>query len=226
MGELAAISSASSAAAFVHRLRVGRHVVDQPDLPGPGGVDVLAGEGQLGQVPGPDDGGQPLQAPEVGHDRHLGLAHREDGVGRGQPDVAGRDEVDPAADAVPVDGGDDRLGALGDGRDGGLEAQDVAAGLAGPSGHATAPASRRPHRPHRRPAVPAQHAPHRLEVQADREVRPPGRHHDHPHVGVLAHGLHGPGQVAPQVLPHGVAGLGPVQPDRGHGVVLLDTQDR
>jgi hypothetical protein len=32
-------------------------------------------------VPGADDGGQPLQAAEVGHDGHLGLAHREDGVG-------------------------------------------------------------------------------------------------------------------------------------------------
>ena len=95
----------------VHRVGIGRHVVDQTDLLGPGGGDVLAGEGQLGQVPGADDGGQPLQAPQIGHDGHLGLADREDGVGRGQPDVTGRDEVDAAPDAVAVDGGDDRLGA-------------------------------------------------------------------------------------------------------------------
>ena len=111
MGELAAISPPVRPRPPA-RLGVGGHVVDQPDLLGPCGVDVLAGEGQLGQVPGADDGGQALEAPEVGHDRHLGLAYREDGVGRGQADVAGRDEVDAAADAVAVHGRDDRLRAL------------------------------------------------------------------------------------------------------------------
>ena len=112
MGEFAAISPARLVAAACTPLDVRRHVVDQPDGPGPFGVDVLAGEGQLGDVAGPDNGGQPLQAPEVGHDGHLGLAHREDGVGRGQSDVAGRDEVDPSSDAIAMDGGDDGLGAL------------------------------------------------------------------------------------------------------------------
>ena len=112
MGELAAISAARARRRLEHALGVGRHVVDQADLLGPLGADVLGREGQLGQVAGADDGGQPLQAAQVGHDGHLGLAHREDGVGRGQPDVAGRDEVDPAADAVAVHGGDHRLGAV------------------------------------------------------------------------------------------------------------------
>ena len=61
-----------------HAVGVGAHVVDQADGLGPGGVDVLAGVGQLGHVALADDGGQPLQAPEVGHDGHLGLADRED----------------------------------------------------------------------------------------------------------------------------------------------------
>ena len=57
--------------------------------------------------------GQALEAAEVGHDGHLGLPHREDGIGAGQPDVAGGGQVDPTADAVAVDGGDDRQRAVG-----------------------------------------------------------------------------------------------------------------
>ena len=141
MGELAAISSGQVVGRLVHRLGVSGHVVDQADLLGPLGADVLAGEGQLGQVPGADDGGQPLQAPEVGHDRHLRLAHREDGVGRGQADVAGRDQVDAAADAVAVDGGDDGLGAARHRRDGVLQPQDLGPAAAGPGRHGRAAAA-------------------------------------------------------------------------------------
>ena len=81
---------------------------------------------------------EPLEAPEVGHDGHLGLADREQGVGTGQPDVAGGDEVDTAADAVPVDGGDDRHRAVGHRGDRGLEAQDLGPGRPGAGGHARA----------------------------------------------------------------------------------------
>jgi len=67
---------------------------------GPLGGDVLAGEGELGHVPGTDDAREALQAPEVRNDGHLGLAHREDRVGRGEADITRADQVDPAADAV------------------------------------------------------------------------------------------------------------------------------
>ena len=129
---MAAISRGQRARRLQHALGVGGDVVDQADLLGPLGADVLAGEGQLGQVAGADDGGQPLQAAEVGDDGHLGLAHREDGVGGGQADVAGGDEVDAAADAVAVHGGDHRLRALRDRRDGGLEPEYLVAGVPGP----------------------------------------------------------------------------------------------
>ena len=79
--------------------------------------------------------GRRCRLPEVGHDRHLRLAHREDGVGRGQADVAGRDEVDAATDAVAVHGGDDRLGAARHRGDGVLELEHVGAGAAGPGRH-------------------------------------------------------------------------------------------
>ena len=120
---------------LLHALGVGRHVVDQPDLLGPLRADVLAGEGQLGQVPRADDGGEALQAPEVGHDGDLGLAHREHGVRRGQADVTRRDEVDATADAVAVHRRDDRLGAARHRGDGVLELEHVGAGPAGPGGH-------------------------------------------------------------------------------------------
>ena len=208
-------------------LGVGQHVVHEADLLGPRRGDVLAGEGQLGHVPLADDAGQPLQAPEVGHDGHLGLAHREHGVGTRHPDVAGRDDVDATPDAVAVDGGDDRLRALGhravteacmrrtprravtarDAMDGG-GCRPVAAGR---------------HRP--RPRPPGEHARHGLEVEADAEVRPACRQDDGAHGAVRGELVHGPGQVGPERRAHGVAGLGPVEPQRGDVAVAFDGED-
>ena len=133
------------------------------------------------RCPAPMMAGSRCRLPEVGHDGHLGLADREDGVGRGQADVAGGDEVDAAADAVAVHGGDDRLGAACHGGDGVLQAEHLGAAAAGPGRHGAPddPRRRRRRRPRR------QHAAHRLEVEADGEVRPLGRHDDDPHAGVV-----------------------------------------
>ena len=85
---------------------VGTHVVDQADGRGTVGADVLAGEGQFGHVAPADDGGQSLQAADVGDDGDLRLAHREDGVRGRETDVTGAGQVNAAADAVAVDRGD------------------------------------------------------------------------------------------------------------------------
>ena len=206
-----------------HAVGVGGHVVDQADLLGPLRADVLAGEGQLGHVARADDRGQPLQAAEVGHDRHLGLAHREDGVGRPEPDVTGGDEVHAAADAVAVDGGDDGLRAAATAVMAACSRR-TSPGRPGPGGHGRG-------RPRPRPAgaglaAAGEHAPHRLQVEAHREVRPLGRHDHGTHGGVGTDGGHGPGKVPPQVHAHGVAGLGSVEPHGGHELVLLDAQHR
>ena len=129
-----------------------------------------------------DDGREPLQAAQVGDDRHLRLAHREHGVGRRQSDVARRDEVDAAADAVAVHGGDHRLGAARHRGDGVLQPEHLGRGRPGPgppwtgrrAGAATAGVVAHPA---------GERAPHRLEVEPDREVRPLRRDHHGPHRG-------------------------------------------
>src|SRR5690606_42106595 len=52
-------------------------VVDETDPLGPRGVDVPAGEGELAQMPLPDDRGEALQTAHVGDDGHPHLTHTE-----------------------------------------------------------------------------------------------------------------------------------------------------
>ncbi len=66
-----------------------------------------------------------------------------------------------------------------------------------------------------------EHGAHGLEVQPDREVRPLGRHHHDTHRGVVRQQIHGLGQVPPQVQTHGIAGLGPVQPQGGDALIFV-----
>src|SRR6201999_1875096 len=60
---------------------VGENVVDQPDLLGARGVDVLSGQRELPKVPVGQDQRQPGEAPHVGDHRQLDLADRELGIG-------------------------------------------------------------------------------------------------------------------------------------------------
>jgi hypothetical protein len=83
--------------------------VGQPDLQGPPAVDPLAGQEVL---PGPALAHAPH---DIGRDGRrdepdLDLAQPEAGLGRGDDDVAGRDEARAAADGRAVDPGDGRLG--------------------------------------------------------------------------------------------------------------------
>jgi hypothetical protein len=65
------------------------------------------------------------QDADVGDDRHLRLARREDGGTREDAGVKGRDEVGTGAHAAPVHRCDDRHRAVGDKTDGRLEPQQV-----------------------------------------------------------------------------------------------------
>ena len=116
-GGLAAISAAVSCAAASDGVGVVVHVVDEADLLGARRVDVLAGQREFAQVAVADDRGQTGEAAHVGDDRDLDLTDAELGVGAGVADVDSGDQVDAAADAPALDGGDDRLAAVGDGVD-------------------------------------------------------------------------------------------------------------
>ena len=224
-GEFAAISAANARAAACAAFDVVRHFVDQADLLGPEGGDVLAGEGELGEVAGSDDGRQSLEAPQIGDDGNLGLADRERRVGGGEADVARRDEVHSGADTAAVDGSDHGLGAAGDRCHSILEPDQL-----GPGGPGLGRTRLRRQGPGRRRGCDlsplTQQVGHGLEVQADGEMGPGGGHHHDPNVAVAPQRRHGSRQVAPRFGAHGVAGLGAVQPQPSHRVVHLNAQDR
>ena len=192
---------------------IGQDVVDEGDVARAIGGDVPARQRQLGDVAPADDARQALERTEVGDDRDLGLAHREDGVGRRQPDVARGDEVDAAPDAVAVHGGEDGLGTVGHRVDRALQAPELAQHRRAPAGVGPA-------------LTTAGHgAPHALEIEADGEARATRRDHHDPYVVVLDQLGHHHGQVVPERRPQGVAPIGVVEPQRPDVAVALDGQD-
>ncbi len=106
-------------------LVVGADTVHEPDRLRPRRGDVLARVGEFGNMSFADDVREPLEASQVGDDRDLRLPDREDRVRAGQTDVARGREVDATTEAVPLDRGDHRNGALGDRGDRCLHAQHV-----------------------------------------------------------------------------------------------------
>src|SRR6185369_14437840 len=145
--------------------RIRMHGVHEADRAGALGVEVVAGETELGCDAAADDAGQPLERADVGDDRDARLAYGEARVRGRDADVARGDEIDAAADAPAVDGGDDRLRTVGDGRDRPLEPRDLAQ-----RAHALSRAARLAAAGHR--------AAHRLQVEPDREVRATRGQHD------------------------------------------------
>lgn len=167
--------------------------VHQSDPLGPDRIDIAPGKGELCDVAGADDPREALEAPEIGHDGHLCLADREEGVSRCETDVTCGDEVDAASDAVAMHRSDHRLGTLSHRSDGRLEPEDLDTG------------STRT-RCRRRSLsiivslvyIAGQDCGHRLQIEADGEVRASGRYHDRPDGLFLGHPVHGYRQIAPQ----------------------------
>ena len=89
-----------------------RHLLDDAEPLGGGGVDAPAGERQQLGVAGADLVGQTEVAPGVDGHAHLRLGQREQGVVGRHPDVAHERELESEAEAVALDGADDRLGQL------------------------------------------------------------------------------------------------------------------
>ena len=77
-----------------------------------GGVDATARQGEQLGVAGTDLVGQAEVAAGVDGHADLGLGQREEGVVGRHPDVAHEGELEAEAEAVALDGGDDRLGQL------------------------------------------------------------------------------------------------------------------
>ena len=150
-----------------------------------------------------------------------------DGVGGGQADVAGRDEVHATADAVAVDRRDDGLGAACTEE---MESCRRSTSLRAPRARAAmdgGEASRHRRRRGRRAPSPLSRPPMALRSRPTEKWGPLAAMTTTRTECVVAHqGRHGPGQVAPEVGSHGVAGLGPVKPHRGHLLVLLNGQYR
>ena len=96
----------------VERLARLGQLVDQAVVVGLLGGDGVAGEGQLHGDVARELAGEAEQAARRGDQVALDLGDAEHGGRRRHHQVAGQDDLGPAGQRGPVDGGDDRLGAL------------------------------------------------------------------------------------------------------------------
>jgi hypothetical protein len=91
----------------------GRHdAVDQTHREGLRGVDRPAGQHQILRAGRTDQARQPLRATAPGNHPQGDLGDAEPSIGGRHPPVAGERDLAPAAQGVPVDRGDHRLGDL------------------------------------------------------------------------------------------------------------------
>ena len=186
---------------LVHQPVAGHDLVDQADLVGPLGRDVVAGQQHLHADGVGEEAGKYLGGGAAG-DAPLDLAHAEDGLLGGDAHVGGHDQAEALAQGQAVDRGDDGfphvdLPVVQEPGDAPLERAHHGAGLG-----------------------------HLLEVGAGAEgpVARPGDDGDAE--AVICHEIY-PRLL--QRLIHaaaeGVAGLGPVDGDHGDAVVSLLVQD-
>ena len=112
--------------------------VDQVDALRLGTVDGAAGKGQLTHHAVADDARQALQGADIGRHAHVDFLDGELRIDGGVAHVAGRDQVDRAAQAVALDRRQYRLAAVVDGIEGGLQLEDLAAQSLGVAAHVLA----------------------------------------------------------------------------------------
>ena len=110
-GDLAAMLAAISRTAAVNASGEAKTRLAKPSRSASSAVEVATGVGQFAGHAVADQARQALQRADVGYHPEVDLAHREHGVGRRIAHVAAGDEVERAADAGALDGGDDRLAA-------------------------------------------------------------------------------------------------------------------
>ena len=91
------------------------------------GSDGIAGKDDLQRPAFADKAGQALRAAIAWDDAKLDFGLAEFGVGGGNADVARHGELEPAAEGIAVDGGDDGFGQVFDLREDLLAAQSPGA---------------------------------------------------------------------------------------------------
>ncbi|MNH13341.1 hypothetical protein D3C79_729090 [compost metagenome] len=101
--------------------------VDQADAQRLFGLDIAPGESQLTHHAVTDDTRQTLQCADIGGHAHVDFLDRELRVAAAVAHVAGRDQIDGAANAVTLHRGQYRLAAFVHGIERRLQAQDGAA---------------------------------------------------------------------------------------------------
>src|SRR6185369_9785263 len=105
-------------------VRRGENPVDQAELFGFGGLDIAPGVGQFAGDTLGDQAGQVLQGADVGDHGEVDFLDREHGIRRRVAHVAAGHEVERAADAGAVDGGEYRFAAAFDGGEAVLQVED------------------------------------------------------------------------------------------------------
>ncbi len=91
-----------------------RDCIHQSNFERAGGGDFFRGDEKLQRSALPDQARQTLCTSPAGHEAKCGAAMSEDGVGRGDPAVAGERKIKTSAHAVAFDRGDDGGGIAGD----------------------------------------------------------------------------------------------------------------
>jgi hypothetical protein len=210
MGEFFCDPLGEVSGGLVEGLGVVVDVIDESDLEGTLGVDVLTGEGELAGVSLSDDGGQPLEASQVCDDGELDLSEGELCLGGADADVAGRGEVQSAADAPAIDRGDDRLPAGCRGAGGALHLVDEAQQLG---------ALPREHGAHH---LVAQDGHHGHQVEAVAEVVAAAADDDGADAVIVVQGTECRRELVPGGRPHRVSATGPGQDNLGNCAILVE----
>ncbi len=196
------------------RGRVRQHVVEQLHFARSLRAVVATGKDPFARGAIADHARQALQRAHVGHHRDARLTHRERRFGRGQPDVARRDQVHARTDARAVHRGDDRLVGVGEARARVLVRADVVVQLA-PLRDRRAFAARQ-----RTAAAETLRVVHQVDAGAERLAL--AREHDHAHVRIGIERRHRRGNAVPQRAVQRVQLFRAVEEQRGDAAVAFD----
>ena len=189
-------------------VRVG--TIDQADAPCLFAVDHAPGVGQLAHHAIADDPRQALQGADVGGHADVDLLDRELRVGGRVAHVAGRDQVDGAAQAVALDRREHRLAAVVDRVERGLQLENLATQGVGVAADVLAQLA--------------------ADLGQQHQVDPRGKmlarpgQHDHPHFVGIVDPAEDLDDLAPEVLVHGIDLVRTVDLDVGDLVCQLHTE--
>ena len=197
--------------ARIERLAALEHAVHQTDLSRFFGLELAARVGQLARNAVAHQLGQALQRAHVGGHADVDFLDAEVGVGAGVAHVGAGDEVDAAAYAAAVDGGQHGLAAALQAGQRVLHVQDHAAQRLARAAVAVVLDLRA-------------YAHHHLQVDARTEQLALALQHGHSGLGCAIHPLKGLADFLPHGGVHGVGLVGAVQAHGGDVGVQRDAE--